>query len=104
MEIKLSKKMGKDVYKFLPMTDNMPMKPKAITVDPFERNQIYIGTSKLMGMSFGEGVFAKRTIPGITHCLHRFLDGRKTSRFYFSIPGLRRILRNPKQQKKFNSR
>ena len=81
LEIKLSKKMGKDVYKFLPMTDNMPMKPKAITVDPFERNQIYIGTSQLMGMSFGEGVFAKRTIPGITHCLHRFLDGRKTSRF-----------------------
>ena len=64
LEIKLSKKMGKDVYKFLPMTDNMPMKPKSITVDPFERNQIYIGTSQLMGMSFGEGVFAKRAIPG----------------------------------------
>ena len=64
LEIKLSKKMGKDVYKFLPMTVNMPMKPKAITMDPFERNQIYIGTSQLMGMSFGEGVFAKRAIPG----------------------------------------
>ena len=56
--------MGKDVYKFLPMTVNMPMKPKATTMDPFERNQIYIGTSQLMGMSFGEGVFAKRAIPG----------------------------------------
>ena len=56
--------MGKDVYKFLPMTVNMPKKPIAITMDPFERNQIYIGTSQLMGMSFGEGVFAKRAIPG----------------------------------------
>ena len=56
--------MGKDVYKFLPMTVNMPMKPKAISMDPLERNQIYIGTSQLMGMSFGEGVFAKRAIPG----------------------------------------
>jgi hypothetical protein len=56
--------MGKDVYKFLPMTDNMPLKPKATSMDPLERNQIYIGTSQLMGMSFGEGVFAKRAIPG----------------------------------------
>ena len=60
--------MGKDVYKFLPMTVNMPIKPKAISMDPLERNQIYIGTSQLMGMSFGEGVFAKRAIPGNMHC------------------------------------
>ena len=67
LEIKLSKKMGKDVYKFLPMTDNMPMKPKSISMDPLERNQIYIGTSQLNGMSFGDGVFAKRAIPGIIY-------------------------------------
>jgi hypothetical protein len=38
------------------------------------------------------------------HCLYRFLDGQKNTRFYFSIPGLRGIHRNLKQQKQFNSR
>ena len=39
-----------------------------------------------------------------THFLYRILDSKKTSRFQFSIPGLREIHRNLKQQKKFNSR
>ena len=39
-----------------------------------------------------------------SHFLHRILDSKKTSRFQFSVPGLREIHRNLKQQKKFNSR
>ena len=38
--------------------------------------------------------------PG-SHCLYRILDGKKTSRFQFSVPGLGEIHRNLKQ---FNSR
>ena len=40
----------------------------------------------------------------ITHWLYRFLDVKKTSRFQFSVPGLRGIHRNLKQEKNFNSR
>ena len=39
-----------------------------------------------------------------THFLHRFLDGKKTTRSQFSVPGLREIHRNLKQEKNFNSR
>ena len=39
-----------------------------------------------------------------THCLHRILDSKKTSRFQFSVPGLWEIHRNLKQQKNFNPR
>ena len=39
-----------------------------------------------------------------THFLYRILDSKKTSRFQFSIPGLREIHRNLKQQKHFDSR
>ena len=56
--------MSKDVYKFEPLTENMPEKPRSLLMDPLEQNQIYIGNSQLKGMSFGEGVFAKRSIPG----------------------------------------
>ena len=38
------------------------------------------------------------------HCLYRILDSKKTSRFQFSVPGLREIQWNLKQQKNFNSR
>ena len=38
-----------------------------------------------------------------THFLYRILDSKKTSRFQFSVPGLREIHRNLKQQKNFNS-
>ena len=37
------------------------------------------------------------------HFMYRILDSKKTSRFQFSIPGLREIHRNLKQQKKFKS-
>ena len=40
----------------------------------------------------------------LSHWLYRFLEGKKTSRFQFSVPGLREIHRNLKQQKKFKSR
>ena len=39
-----------------------------------------------------------------THCLYRFLDNQKNTRSQFSIPGLRKIHRNLKQKKDFNSR
>ena len=35
--------------------------------------------------------------------MYRILDSKKTSHFQFSVPGLRYIHRNLKQQKKFNS-
>ena len=40
----------------------------------------------------------------LSHFLYRFLDGKKTTRSQFSVPGLREIHRNLKQEKKFNSR
>ena len=39
-----------------------------------------------------------------SHFLYRFLDGKKTTRSQFSVPGLRDIHRNLKQEKNFNSR
>ena len=39
-----------------------------------------------------------------THFLYRFLDGKKTTRSQFSIPGLGEIHRNLKKKKKINSR
>ena len=39
----------------------------------------------------------------VTHFLYRFLDGKKTTRSQFSIPGLREINRNLKQENLFNS-
>ena len=36
--------------------------------------------------------------------LYRLLDGKKTTRSQFSVPGLQEIHRNLKQEKKFNSR
>ena len=39
-----------------------------------------------------------------THFLYRILDSKKTSHLQFSVPGLREIHRNLKQQKNFNSR
>ena len=38
-----------------------------------------------------------------THFMYRILDSKKTTRFQFSIPGLREIHRNLKQQKNFKS-
>ena len=35
--------------------------------------------------------------------MYRILDSKKTSHFQFSVPGLRYIHRNLKQQKNFNS-
>ena len=40
----------------------------------------------------------------ISHFLYMFLDGKKTTRSQFSVPGLREIHRNLKQEKKFDSR
>ena len=39
-----------------------------------------------------------------TDFLYRFLEGKKTTRSQFSVPGLREIHRNLKQEKNFNSR
>ena len=38
------------------------------------------------------------------HFLYRILDGKKTTRSQFSVPGLREIHKNLKQEKNFNSR
>ena len=35
----------------------------------------------------------------VSHCLSRYLDGKKTSRFLFTLPGVRGIHRNLKQKK-----
>ena len=40
----------------------------------------------------------------VTHFLYRFFDGKKTTHSQFSVPGLREIHRNLKQEKFFNSR
>ena len=42
--------------------------------------------------------------PSISHFLYRVLDGKKTTRSQFSVPGLREIHRNLKQEKNNNSR
>ena len=39
-----------------------------------------------------------------SHFLYRILDSKKTSHFQFSVPGLREIHRNLKQQRNLNSR
>ena len=39
-----------------------------------------------------------------SHFLYRILDSKKTTRSQFSVPGLREIHRNLKQEKSFNSR
>ena len=39
-----------------------------------------------------------------THFLYRLLDGKKTTHSKFSVPGLREIHRNLKQEKNFDSR
>jgi hypothetical protein len=49
-------------------------------------------------------LFIYLAFPCTTHFLYRILDSKKTSRFQFSVPGLREIHRNLKQQKIFNSR
>ena len=46
----------------------------------------------------------KATVLFIAHWLYRFLEGKKTSRFYFSVPGLWGIHLNLKQKKNFNFR
>ena len=56
--------MSADVYEFRSITEDMPSKSVATRMDPLEKNQIYIGPSQLDGMVFGEGLFAKRSIPG----------------------------------------
>ena len=40
----------------------------------------------------------------LSHFLYSFLDGKKTTRSQFSVPGLREIHRNLKQEENFNSR
>ena len=35
----------------------------------------------------------------VSHFLYRFLDGKKTTRSQFSVPGLQKIHRNLKQEK-----
>ena len=40
----------------------------------------------------------------LAHFLYRFLDGKKTTRSQSSVPGLREIHNNLKQEKFFNSR
>ena len=42
-------------------------------------------------------------LPNTSHFLYKILDSKKTSRFQFSVPNLREIHRNLKQQKNFNS-
>ena len=46
----------------------------------------------------------KKSLEHKAHFLYMILDSKKTTRFQFSIPGLREIHRNLKQQKKFKSR
>ena len=45
---------------------------------------------------------SRKREPCTTHFLYRILDSKKTSRFQFSVPDLREIHRNLKQQRNFN--
>ena len=52
----------------------------------------------------GDKLGADRPLPIIvSHCLHRFLDNQKNTFSQFSVPGLREIHRNLKQNKQFTS-
>ena len=62
----------------------------------------YIHSKYLLVMSSSVN-FPARAEPS-SHFLYRFLEGKKTTRSQFSVPGLREIHRNLKQEKKFDSR
>ena len=81
LEIRLSQKWKNNkVYKYTPVSQSMPI--DSTLMDPYEKNAIYIDNSQMPNMSFSEGVFAKRFIPGI----YSFVQLKKvTERFYSKI-------------------
>ena len=62
MELRFSRKVNADVYGYEPISEDLPLNPTL--QDPLEKNQLYLAPSSLPNMSFSEGLFAKRTIPG----------------------------------------
>ena len=62
IELRFSRKVNSDVYSYEPISEDLPLNPTL--QDPLEKNQLYLAPSGLPNMSFGEGLFAKRTIPG----------------------------------------
>ena len=62
MELRFSRKLSPDVYSYQPISEDLP--PNPTLMDPLEKNQLYVAPSNLHKMSFGEGLFAKRTIEG----------------------------------------
>ena len=72
---------------------------------PYHRSDFSIKLTDLSLVLLSIKVQLIQTFEGllITHFLYRILDSKKTSRFQFSIPDLREIHRNLKQQKNFNS-
>ena len=59
-------------------------------------SQVLLFSGFLLDLIFYLLFFLQQYIP---HCLYRFLDGQKNTRFQFIVPGLREIHRNLKQKK-----
>lgn len=67
MELRFSRKVSPDVYSYdEPISEDLPTNPTLM--DPLEKSQLYVAPSSLHNMSFGDGLFAKRTIQG--NCIY----------------------------------
>lgn len=62
MELKFSSKLGEDIYKYEEVTNKF-LTSRPTLVDPLERRQIFVDNSTVIGMTTGDGLFAKRNIP-----------------------------------------
>ena len=72
MELRFSSsESSPEVYSYDPISEDLPGNP--ILMDPLEKRQLYLAPSTLSNMSFGDGLFARKTIQGkITCCCSDF--------------------------------
>ena len=70
MELRFSSKSSPEVYSYDPISEDLPGNPTLM--DPLEKRQLYLAPSTLSNMSFGDGLFARKTIQG--KILHRFFS------------------------------
>ena len=70
MELRFSSKSSPEVYSYDPISEDLPGNPTLM--DPLEKRQLYLAPSTLSNMSFGDGLFARKTIQG--KMLHFFSD------------------------------
>lgn len=62
MELRFSPQTSPEVYSYDPISEDLPANPTLM--DPLEKRQLYVAPSSLSNMSFGDGLFARKTIPG----------------------------------------